>query len=140
MTIIRCAMVTLSVLVLTAADVMAQERIVVRGRVVEAGAGTPVVDAEVRAVCHDVSVTTAADGTWAMRLPGGAHEFVVEHLAYAEGRAHVHGSAAAPVTVQLTPRPVSLRELVITASRRLQELKDVAVATEVVSREEIERS
>ncbi|HEX2165645.1 MAG TPA: TonB-dependent receptor [Longimicrobiales bacterium] len=113
---------------------------VLRGRVVESGAGTAVAGAEVRAVCHSVSAVTASDGTWALRVPAGAHEITVEHLAYADRSVHVEAGETAALMVRLTPRPVSLSELVVTASRRLQELKDVPVATEVVGRDEIERS
>src|SRR5690606_16078078 len=52
----------------------------------------------------------------------------------------VPADADAPVRVRLTPRPVALSELVVTASRRVQQLKDVPVATEVVDRDELERS
>lgn len=148
MTTIRCAVACLCLAVLGTSDTAAQERVTLRGRIVEAGAGTPVAGAEIRASCDDVTATpcqemtttSAADGTWTIRLPAGAQGIVVQHLAYADASVHIAALPAAPLTVRLTPRPVSLRELVITASRRLQELKDVAVATEVVGREEIERS
>jgi outer membrane receptor for ferrienterochelin and colicins len=123
-----------------AAEAAAQERVVLRGRVLESGAGTAVSGAEVRAACHAVSVLTAPDGTWTLSVPAGSHELVVEHLAYAGARVQVAERDTSVLTVRLTPRAVSLGELVVTASRRLQQLKDVPVATEVVGREEITRS
>ena len=117
----------------------AQER-VVRGTVVSAGGEVPVAGAVVRVPASGPSVVTSADGTWRLTVPAGVHELLIEHLAYADARVAVATDGNEPVRVELTPRPVSLAELVVTASRRLQELADVAVATEVVGREEIERT
>lgn len=113
---------------------------VLHGRVVEAGAMTPVAGAEVRAACHDIGTLTDADGVWRLLLPAGPHELIIEHLGFATETVLVSASAVSPLRVRLTPRPVALSELVVTASRRLQQLADVPVATEVVSRDELERS
>jgi outer membrane receptor for ferrienterochelin and colicins len=140
-----CGALLLSAAFVTGAT--AQDTVTVRGRVVEAGAGTAVAGAEVVVVCQPVRAActakravSAADGTWALRVPAGPHEITVQHLAYAAASVRIAAADREPLTVRLTPRPVSLSELVVTASRRLQELKDVAVATEVVGRREIERS
>lgn len=50
---------------------------------------------------------------------------------------HRAGAAAAGLEIALTPRPVSLDAVVVTAGRRRQRLADVPVATEVISRREI---
>ncbi|MGH7464253.1 MAG: TonB-dependent receptor, partial [Longimicrobiales bacterium] len=126
--------------VLLGGEALAQERATLRGRVLVAGAGDPVAGAEVRAACHAARVLTSADGTWTLLLPAGPHEIIVEHIAYAGANVRVSVADSAALDVRLTPRPVSLGELVVTASRRLQQLKDVAVATEIVGREEIQRS
>lgn len=117
-----------------------QERVVLHGRVVEAGAAKAVAGAEVRAACHGISTVTDADGVWRLVLPVGPHELLIEHLGFATETITVPADADAPVRVRLTPRPVALSELVVTASRRVQQLKDVPVATEVVGRDELERS
>ncbi len=115
-------------------------QVVLHGRVLEAGANTPIAGAEVHAAGHGASAVTNADGAWRLVLPAGAHELVVEHLAFADEVVRVPRGADSPIAVRLTPRPVVLSGLVVTASRRLQQLKDVPVATEVVDRAEIERS
>src|SRR5690606_39909126 len=59
---------------------------------------------------------------------------------FATGKLHVGADDSTAATLSLTPRAISLDELVVTASRRVQQLADVAVATEIVGREEIRRS
>ena len=118
----------------------AQESVVLRGRVIEAGAEMPVAGAEVRAHGHDQSAVTSIDGTWRLSLPAGEHELVIEHVAYAKARVEVESGVTNLLQIELTPRPVSLAAVVVTASRRLQQLADVTIATEVVAREEIERT
>lgn len=124
-----------------APDAAAQDLVPVRGRVLEAGAGVPVGGATivVRGQTGGGSVT-AADGTWLLLLPAGLHDLTVQHLSYAGADVRVSAGDTTGVTVRLTPRPMSLDQLVVTASRRPQQLKDVPVATEVVGRREIERS
>jgi outer membrane receptor for ferrienterochelin and colicins len=108
--------------------------------VIEAGSGAAVGNAEVRALAHAVTAVTSANGEWLLMLPAGTHDLVVEHISFASGRIRISTGTDGLHVVRLTPRPVSLGELVVTASRRLQQLKDVPVATEVIGREELERS
>jgi outer membrane receptor for ferrienterochelin and colicins len=118
----------------------AQERAPVRGRVVEAGSGAAVVGAEVRATGHAATAATSATGEWTLSLPAGTHDLIVEHVSFASGSVRISTGASAVHVVRLTRRPLALGELVVTASRRLQQLKDVPIATEVIGREELERS
>src|SRR5690606_40029463 len=87
-----------------------QERVVLHGRVVEAGAAKAVAGAEVRAACHGISTVTDADGVWRLVLPVGPHELVIEHLGFATETITVPAYADAPDRVRLTPRPVALSE------------------------------
>lgn len=102
----------------------------VRGRVVDAGTGEPVMGAEVR-LPGGGTVITDGNGTFRAELRT-AGELVVTHVAYAEAKARA--GADTVLTVRMTPRPVSLGALVVTASRRTQSLEDVPVATEVIGR------
>ena len=136
----RCVLGALCWISVCTSAAAAQEHVLLRGRVVEAGAGTAIAGAEVRASGYGASVVTGADGTWQMRVPVDVREITVEHLAFAVQTTGIDASSAELLTVRLTPRPVALGELVVTASRRVQELKDVPVTTEVIGREEIERS
>jgi outer membrane receptor for ferrienterochelin and colicins len=61
-----------------------------------------------------------------------------ERGAAAGGRSAATGrEPGSPLLIPLTPRPVVLEALVVTAGRRLQRLADVPVATELVSSREI---
>lgn len=132
----RSASVAVALLVMMAGSAGGQEPVWLAGRVVAAGAGDPVVGAEVR-LADGRSAVTDAEGRWRIGpVEPGPQELTVRHMAYAEATLRL-ASAAGPHVVRLTPRPVSLGELVVTASRRVQELKDVPVATEVVGRTEL---
>ena len=110
----------------------------VAGRVVESGVAEPVVGAVV-VLDGSISVVTGAEGEFRFGpVATGEHELTVTHLAYGERTLRVR--ATTPVTVELTPRPLDLDAMVVSASRREQALADVPVTTELVSRAEIERS
>ena len=123
--------IVLAIAASTAAPLHAQQSQTLRGRV--HAAGVAVAGATVRTTCHDASTATASDGTWQLpALPAGPHEIVIEHIAYAVRTLNVPAGAAQGITIELTPKPVALSSLVVTAGRRTQQLKDVVVATEVV--------
>jgi outer membrane receptor for ferrienterochelin and colicins len=123
-------------LVLSAAPLRAQQTTTLNGRV--HAAGRAVAGAVVRTTCHDAVTTTGADGTWRLGpLPAQTHELVIEHIGYAARSMSVPASFADTLRIELTPRPLTLSTLVVTAARRAQALKDVAVATEVIDREQL---
>ena len=117
------------------------------GRVFDAATGEPVAGARVRAEPADGAVAgrpvegvTASDGAWRLdAVPGGRIVLRVEHVAYAPLERGLDAARydGAPLELRLTPRPVMLSALVVTAGRRLQRLADVPVATELVSSREI---
>lgn len=124
----------------------AQQPVMLRGRVIDAATHTPLAAAELGvgragAPAH-AGVVTGSDGRWAVHLPdAGSYVIRVRHLGYAPRTLSADaGRDTTPVTIELTPVPVSLDAIVVTASRRPQELKDVPVATEVVSRADIVRT
>ena len=87
-----------------------------------------------------VEGVTASDGAWRLdAVPGGRIVLRVEHVAYApvERRLDAARYDGTPLELRLTPRPVMLSALVVTAGRRLQRLADVPVATELVTSREI---
>ena len=114
------------------------------GSVVHAGSGLPLAFAEVRLSGPITAVrTTDARGQWrATGLPSGAYQVRVRLLGYRIGERMVRlvSDAPARITMALEPTVLPLDDVVITAARRSQRLADVPVATEVLSREEIERS
>jgi len=112
------------------------------GRVVEAGSGAPLAGADVTALGPDtLRVRAGADGRWRIApLRPGRYKLRARRLGHATRTLVVSVGAgeAAPLTIALTAVPRTLDAQVVTASRRLQRLADVAVATELVSRAEIE--
>ncbi|HWV57250.1 MAG TPA: TonB-dependent receptor [Longimicrobiales bacterium] len=124
-------------LLLVAARVgLAQEEL--SGRVIAADSGEPVARAEVAAGEH--SVTTGEDGWWRLIVPeAGERVVVVRHIGFAERTVRL-ATGSPPVTIELTPRPVELGDLVVTAARRVQRLRDVPVTTEVIGSAELRQS
>lgn len=124
---------------------------VLAGRVVEAGSGQAVVGAVVQISGPvDGSTVTGDDGGWRLDgLPEGRYDLRISHIAFAAYETTVDAKVADEPTrdgrfsagdefqIALTPRPVSLDAVVVTAGRRRQRLADVPVATEVVSTREI---
>ncbi len=123
----------------TSAPALARQGAALSGRVVDASTGAPVRGAVV--VLEGASEggqVTDDEGRWRLSaVTSGAATVLVSHIGYAPWRGTVTG---ADQTIRLTPRVVALDEVVITAARRLQRLADVAIATEVISRREIEHS
>ena len=111
------------------------------GRVVEAGSGDPVRGASVSVVGEpSLVVLTNEDGAWRLGpLAAGDVALRVEHLAYAHAELRVTTTSGG-VRIALTPRPLDLEAVVVTAGRRPQALAETPVPTELVSRAEIERS
>ncbi|MEW5926049.1 MAG: TonB-dependent receptor [Gemmatimonadota bacterium] len=147
MRVIRSARRTLLLLALGlggAGALRAQSAGELRGRVVEAGSGAPVAGASVRTDGPAAgSATTDADGRWSVGpLPPGEHRVHVGHLGFA-GRTVVVAVPrpdGAELTVALTPEALPLDAVVVTASRRMQRLADAPVATELITRREIEQA
>jgi outer membrane receptor for ferrienterochelin and colicins len=119
-----------------------------RGRVTDAATRAPLADAEVRVVGGNAGVARSApDGTWQLSLPAapGAAPMVirVRHIGYAPRTVTVASRSMRDgglVETALTPVPLSLDAVVVTASRRPERLKNTPVPTEVISRAEIERT
>lgn len=115
------------------------------GVVLTAGSGEAVSGADVllRGPVQRRTVTDD-EGRWLLEgLSEGRYEVTVRHLAHADEVAVVTIPVApdsAPVRFELERRAIPLDALVVTASRRPQRLADAVVATELISRERIERS
>jgi len=136
----RGVLTALLLAALQSRDLLAQGGAELRGRVVDAGAHRAVSGAEVRLDDGRVAIT-GVDGAFRFDRMTSANVLVVRHVSYADVRVRLdRDDTTQIVVVVLTPKPVSLDAVVVTASRRNQRLADVPVATEVVAREEIRES
>ena len=116
----------------------------VRGRVIDASTHLPIAGAEIILV-GPVSASVRADESGAWRSPplaSGRYALRVRSVGYSAHDAVLDLTAGADIDrrVFLDPVPLALDRVVITASRREQRLKDVAITTELVTRDDIERS
>lgn len=114
----------------------------VRGRVLDGATLLPIAEAEVVVAggAAPARAFTGADGAFRLQLsPLPGARLVVRRLGYAPRSVPV-GGAGADVVVTLTALPVALDAIVVTASRREQRLADAVVATELINRQDIERS
>lgn len=92
---------------------------VVRGRVLEAAASTPIANAEVRVVGTVLRTTTGADGAFLLRgVPVGSTNLRVQAIGYSPRTltAEVTAGAETSVSVTLTKSVQALQEVVTTAT------------------------
>jgi outer membrane receptor for ferrienterochelin and colicins len=115
-----------------------------RGSVTDAASALPIPAAEVLVIADDTIRITADDrGDWrSSALAAGRYRVLVRALGFraAEATVEVREGNTTVHATQLTPVVLALDAIVVTAARREQKLKDVIVATEVIGRQEIERS
>jgi outer membrane receptor for ferrienterochelin and colicins len=114
------------------------------GRVIDVSTGAPLAGATLQLTGPTVdTLRTDHRGEWQSRsLAPGRYVVSVRALGYAPRELTVDLTAGERVerTVSLEPVALALDRVVVTASRREQALKDVPVTTELVTREEIERT
>lgn len=136
------AIIGAALLPLTAAVALAQDvaRVSIAGSVRDVRTGEAVAGAEIRLVGRDtLRVVSDAEGGFRAAARHGAYEAHVRALGYRAHRDSV-SPGTGPVAFVLTPLPLALDRIVVTAARREQKLADVVVTTEVLSRADIERS
>lgn len=121
--------------------------VALRGRVLDAAARAPLEGAEVTVTAAGgarvATLRTGADGAFRVeRAPAGELTVQVRRLGYLARAVTIRpgGDEARELEVALTPAALRLDQVVVTASRRAQRLKDVAVTTELVSRDDIART
>ncbi|BAH39715.1 MAG TPA: TonB-dependent receptor [Gemmatimonas aurantiaca] len=116
----------------------------VSGRVVDASDRHAIVGAEVQFLGPDtLTLRTDAQGTWrAQRVTPGRYTVRTRVLGYAASTVTVVVADDQQVerTIALDATPLALDQVVVTAARREQRLKDAVVTTELISRADIERT
>ncbi|MQA89825.1 MAG: TonB-dependent receptor [Gemmatimonas sp.] len=113
------------------------------GRVIDSATGEAVEGAVVEVTGDaEQAVVSGSDGRWSVgQLPAGSYTVRATHLAFAGGEETVViANGPVEAEVQLSQRALPLDAVVVTAGRRLQRLAEVPVATELVTRQELERS
>lgn len=111
------------------------------GMVVDATTGFGVPGATIRAGPGVAGmVQSGSGGKWDLAsVATGPHTLTISHPGFATEEVSVQvGQGANEIRTALTPVPIRLDALVVTSGRRLERLADVAVATDVVTRREIE--
>ena len=117
-----------------------------RGVVREADSRSPAIGAEVIATSRDGvrrgRTVTGSDGTWSLTLPAGSYTIDIRLLGFRPWRGDaIAGPGMTSVPTVELPRAITpLDAVVVTAARRPQKLADVPVPTELITREQIERS
>lgn len=111
------------------------------GRVVEAGSGEGIAGVEMRVTGPvECAALSDADGAWRLGpLAPGRYALHAEHLGFASRTRDVSvpRDGDSPVRISLSPSPLPLDAVVVTAGRRRQRLADAVVATELITAPEI---
>ena len=114
----------------------AQESGIIRGRVVDAGTGAPLVGVQVRVEGTAVGAQTAADGTYAIvGVPAGSRVVSTRRVGYAPARAAVTvpGGASASQDFALSVVATALDEVVVTALGQTTQQRALGTAQQTVS-------
>ncbi len=125
----------MAVLVIAAAET-ADAQTALRGRTLSAESHQPVSGAVIRDLVTGASTVSDARGEWRLEITSDSARLRVEHLAYVSAE-RVVAREPTEILFQLQPSVTQMHALVVTASRRMQKLKDAPVATELITREEI---
>lgn len=134
------AVVLLAATCVAAQDAAAQGAEALGGVVVEAGSAAPVPGAELHLVEAGIATVADSAGRWRFgSVPAGTHTLRVRRIGFAPRLVTVGAPRReGTLVVELEPTALALDQIVVTGSRREQRLADVAVPTEIVSRETIE--
>jgi outer membrane receptor for ferrienterochelin and colicins len=127
-----------------ASGARADDRGSVQGRVVDASSNRPLARVEVSLRGPTARTTRADDdGRWHFdSVPAGRYVVRARVLGHVPREVPVDVRAGDQVsrTIALETAPLSLDQIVVTAARREQLLKDATITTELVTREDLERS
>ena len=123
-----------TLLLCMASTAAAQERVTMRGRVLDGATGHAVTGASIElfdAGGDTVRTRSASDGRWSTSVNAErGYEGRVRALGF---RARHFTMTASENVIELVPLPLALDRMVVTAARREQKLADVVVTTELVS-------
>ncbi len=114
-----------------------------QGIVIDAGTREPLAGAHVRVIGTQLGDATDADGRFSIEhIPSGAVKVEVSHLGYATitEKLAIPAQGLSDVELYLIPEAVELDQVVYTATRTMQLLKNVPITTELVTAAEIEKA
>lgn len=119
---------------------IAQETVVLRGRVWSAQSGGPVDGVRIEAPEFGVGTLSGADGRWVLGGVGaGPTELRLDRIGYAPANLQVDARPGLPeISVELNAAALPVDGVVVTAGRRSQRLADAPVTVEIVGRRAIE--
>lgn len=126
-------------LVLAAAPLAAQERVVVTGRVVDAASGAPLAAAILEVAGSDVGMLADRDGRFEFHLRPGSYGITVSRMGYETLLVTVEaaGRSADLGTIALRADPVMLEALEVTVDRIERQRLSVAAPSRVFGIEEL---
>ncbi len=118
---------------------LSEAQTTIRARVVAIDSRKPVAGALVRDLTSTASAISDGNGEWRLTTESDSIRLLVEHIAYVSA-ARTIGPQRNDVVFMLVPSVTEMEAVVVTASRRMQKLKDAPVATELITRRDIEQT
>lgn len=137
-------------LILLSATFTDTEAAFLKGSVVDAGIGEPLIGASVMASTADKGTATDADGNYSILLPEGRCELIIRYIGYKEAtltKDIPEGEEVVIMDIQMIPEETSLSELTVTAIARkdtesaiVEEEKQSEVVQSGVSSQQISKT
>jgi outer membrane receptor for ferrienterochelin and colicins len=114
------------------------------GRVTDASTGRALVGVRVDLVADGdtLRAVTDARGEWRAPLRAKTYRLTARTIGFRAAQTRLEIGTTSPGShhVALTPLPLALDQMVVTAARREQRLADVVATTELITRDDIERT
>jgi len=114
-------------------SVLAQQEI--EGRVTDAETGGPLPSVNIRVEGTTTGTTTDSDGRYAITVPGPDATLVFSFVGYERREVRVRGRTT--INVQLQPSRGSLDDIIVTAQRREERIRNVPVSVATTTENEV---
>ena len=103
--------------------------------------GSPLAGARINLPGQKLPIIANADGQFKLSVASGKQAKIeASHIGFVTETFIVRGSDNKEMTIQMTPDPSSLEEVVVTATRTPKTLKEVPVVTRLISADDIKKA
>ena len=103
--------------------------------------GSPLAGARINLPGQKLPIIANADGQFRLSVASGKQAKIeASHIGFVTETFIVRGSDNKEMTIQMTPDPSSLEEVVVTATRTPKTLKEVPVVTRLISADDIKKA